>query len=87
VNKLALPSPKSAGFREVLGAFGWEGALMIGGAEEEVWDTSLMLASRNFPFVDFIPAEEADVLRILKHERVVMDEEALAILVERLSVE
>lgn len=88
VKTLGLPSKLSSGFRSVIEAFQWKDkdVLMIGAGPEGL-NRNLELASRNFPHIQYIDAKDADVLRILNHDRVILDQRAVDRLIERLSFE
>ncbi|MGE0754790.1 MAG: 50S ribosomal protein L4 [Alphaproteobacteria bacterium] len=75
---------KDAKTKSLVGAFtqhGWDAPLIIGG---EKLDESFAKAARNIKHVDVLPVAGANVYDILRHKQLVLTQDALKALEERL---
>jgi large subunit ribosomal protein L4 len=82
VENNTLSSPKAKPMAQQFSAFGWRSALVIDGPAV---DTNFMLAVRNLKGVDVLPVQGANVLDILRHDRLVLTRAAVDALKERLA--
>ncbi len=74
-------SPKTKDLAKVLDKLGWGTALLIDGAE---LDQNFSLAARNIVGLDVLPTQGANVRDILRRDTLVLTQDAVANLVERL---
>lgn len=82
LDEARLPEPKTKAFAAALGKLGLGSALLVTGPEVE---TNLALASRNLPLVDVLPAQGLNVYDILRRDTLVLTQEAVARIEERLA--
>lgn len=73
-------SPKTKEAKAVLRNFEVEKALIVGGAGH----ASLALSVRNLPHIKFLPAEALNVYDVLKHDHLLVLEDVVSTVVERL---
>ncbi len=76
-----VKSPKTADLIKSLGKLGWESTLVIDGAE---LDNNFQLAARNIAGLDVLPSQGANVYDILRRDTLVLTQDAVEKLVERL---
>lgn len=76
-----LKAPKTADLNKKLAALGWGSALVIDGAEV---NKNFALAAGNIVGVDVLPSQGANVYDILRHDTLVLTQDAVAKLQERL---
>jgi len=81
VNEFSVGEPKTKALAAKLAALNATDALIVTGAE----DRNLSLASRNLHSVDVRPVDEADVVSLMRHDKVIMTAEAVKKFVERLA--
>ena len=77
-----LKSAKTKDFAKTAEKMGWTSALIIDG---EAVDANLKLAIGNLHKINVLPTIGANVLDILKHEKLVLTESAIKKLEERLA--
>ena len=81
LDKAAMKSPKTADLVKSLGKLNWGSALVIDGAEV---DQNFKLAARNVAGIDVLPSQGANVYDILRRDTLVLTQDAVEKLVERL---
>jgi len=81
VDTAELKAPKTADLNKKLAALGWGSALVIDGAEV---NANFALAAGNIIGVDVLPSQGANVYDILRHDTLVLTQDAVAKLQERL---
>lgn len=81
IKDAGLSAPKTKELAEKARAFGWSSALIIDGP---VVDKNLLLAARSTVNIDAMPSVGANVYDILRHDTLVLTEEAVKKLEERL---
>jgi len=77
-----VKSPKTKDFAATVAKFGWKSALIVDGA---VIDENLKKATANIHGIDVLPTIGANVYDILNHDTLVITEEGLKKLEERLA--
>lgn len=82
LDEARLPEPKTKAFAAALEKLGLGSALLVTGPEVEA---NLALASRNLPLVDVLPAQGINVYDILRRDVLVLTQEAIARIEERLA--
>ncbi|MGF1463172.1 MAG: 50S ribosomal protein L4 [Maricaulaceae bacterium] len=82
IDQAVLDAPKTKALRVAFEALGLNNALIIGGAEI---DGNFALAARNFPEIDVLPIQGANVYDILRRSKLVLTREAAENLQERLA--
>ncbi|KAF9366560.1 54S ribosomal protein L4 mitochondrial [Mortierella sp. NVP85] len=82
VDGLELDSHKTREFEAIQKRHGWDSVLVVASRENE----NLWRATRNLQQVDVTIMQEADVLRLLKHQMVVMDRQSVRYLEKKLKV-
>jgi large subunit ribosomal protein L4 len=82
VDGLELDSHKTREFEAIQKRHGWDSVLVVASRENE----NLWRATRNLQQVDVTIMQEADVLRLLKHQVVVMDRQSVRYLEKKLKV-
>ena len=65
----------------MIGKFGFESALIVGGKEIDV---NFARATRNLPRIDVLPSQGVNVYDILRRDTLVLTKEAVSDLTERL---
>ena len=78
----AFKTPKTKDLKQAVEKFGWKSALIIDGA---AINENLKKASANIHGIDVMPSIGANVYDILRHEKLVLTEEAVKKLEERLA--
>jgi len=81
VDTAELKAPKTADLNKKLATLGWGSALVIDGAEV---NKNFALAAGNIIGVDVLPTQGANVYDILRHDTLVLTQDAVAKLQERL---
>ncbi|MCW8917070.1 MAG: 50S ribosomal protein L4 [Magnetovibrio sp.] len=81
VDTAELKAPKTADLNKKLAVLGWGSALVIDGAEV---NQNFALAAGNIIGVDVLPSQGANVYDILRHDTLVLTQDAVAKLQERL---
>ena len=81
VETAELKAPKTADLNKKLATLGWGSALVIDGAEV---NKNFALAAGNIIGVDVLPSQGANVYDILRHDTLVLTQDAVAKLQERL---
>jgi large subunit ribosomal protein L4 len=82
LDEARLAEPKTKVLASALGRLGLGSALVITGAEVEV---NFARASRNLPLVDVLPAQGINVYDILRRDTLVLTQEAVRRIEERLA--
>ncbi|GJJ71912.1 large subunit ribosomal protein L4 [Entomortierella parvispora] len=82
VDDLTLDSHKTRDFEKLKDRHGWDSVLVVASKENE----QLWRATRNLQTVDVSVMQEADVLRLLKRQIVVMDKQSVRYLEKKLKV-
>lgn len=82
VDDLTLDSHKTREFEMLKDRHGWDSVLVVASKENE----QLWRATRNLQTVDVSVMQEADVLRLLKRQIVVMDKQSVRYLEKKLKV-
>ncbi|KAF9377466.1 54S ribosomal protein L4 mitochondrial [Podila verticillata] len=80
VDEVSLDSHKTREFEQIQQRHGWDSVLVVANKENE----KLWRATRNLQQVDVSIMQEADVLRLLKHQVVVMDKQSVRYLEKKL---
>lgn len=80
VDDIALDSHKTREFEAIQQRNGWDSVLVVASQENE----KLWRATRNLQQVDVSVMQEADVLRLLKRQVVVMDRQSVRYLEKKL---
>ena len=80
LDSVAVSEPKTAKLRAQLGKLGLSSALIISGPE---LDRNFVLAARNIPDIDVLPAQGINVYDILRRKRLVLTRDAVAALSAR----
>ena len=70
--------------KKLLGSRGWDHALFVGGATV---DSRFVLATRNIPHVDTMPQNKINVYSILQKDLLIVTQDAVKYLEERLYVD
>lgn len=81
VDTAELKAPKTADLNKKLAALGWGSALVIDGAEV---NKNFALAAGNIIGLDVLPSQGANVYDILRHDTLVLTQDAVEKLQERL---
>ena len=81
VDSAELKAPKTADLNKKLASLGWGSTLLIDGAEV---NKNFALAAGNIIGVDVLPTQGANVYDILRHDTLVLTQDAVAKLQERL---
>ncbi len=81
VDNTELKAPKTADLNKILAALGWGSALVIDGAQV---NKNFALAAGNIIGVDVLPTQGANVYDILRHDTLVLTQDAVVQLQERL---
>ncbi|HFD16970.1 MAG TPA: 50S ribosomal protein L4 [Rhodospirillales bacterium] len=81
LDKAALEEPRTKLLAERLAGLGLSSAIFVTGGEPE---RNFVLASRNLPGVSVLPQMGANVYDILRHDTLVLTEDAVQLLQERL---
>ncbi len=81
LDKAALEEPRTKLLAERLTRLGMDSAIFVTGGEPE---RNFALASRNLPGISVLPQTGANVYDILRHEVLVLTEDAVRLLQERL---
>lgn len=81
VDTAELTAPKTADLNKKLAALGWGSALVIDGAEV---NKNFALAAGNIIGLDVLPTQGANVYDILRHDTLVLTQDAVEKLQERL---
>jgi len=81
VDTAELKAPKTADLNKKLASLGWGSALLIDGAEV---NKNFALAAGNIIGLDVLPTQGANVYDILRHDTLVLTQDAVAKLQERL---
>lgn len=81
VDTAELKAPKTADLNKKLAALGWGSALVIDGAEV---NKNFALAAGNIVGIDVLPSQGANVYDILRHDTLVLTQDAVTKLQERL---
>ncbi len=81
VDTAELKAPKTADLNKKLTALGWGSALVIDGAEV---NKNFALAAGNIVGIDVLPSQGANVYDILRHDTLVLTQDAVTKLQERL---
>lgn len=81
LDKAAMKSPKTSDLVKSLGKLNWGTTLVIDGAE---LDENFRLAARNVAGIDILPTQGANVYDILRRDTLVLTQDAVEKLVERL---
>ncbi|MEG3617774.1 50S ribosomal protein L4 [Magnetovibrio sp. PR-2] len=81
VDTAELSAPKTADLNKKLAALGWGSALVIDGAEV---NQNFALAAGNIIGLDVLPSQGANVYDILRHDTLVLTQDAVSKLQERL---
>lgn len=81
VDTAELAAPKTADLNKKLAALGWGSALVIDGAEV---NKNFALAAGNIIGIDVLPSQGANVYDILRHDTLVLTQDAVSKLQERL---
>ena len=81
VDSAELKAPKTADLNKKLATLGWGSTLLIDGAEV---NKNFALAAGNIIGVDVLPTQGANVYDILRHDTLVLTQDAVAKLQERL---
>jgi len=81
VDTATLKAPKTADLNKKLAKLGWGSALVIDGAEV---NENFALAAGNIIGVDVLPSQGANVYDILRHDTLVLTQDAVEKLQERL---
>ncbi|KAF9577938.1 54S ribosomal protein L4 mitochondrial [Lunasporangiospora selenospora] len=82
VDDLEMDSHKTKEFERIRDQHGWDSVLVVANKENE----NLWRATRNLQQVDCAVMQEADVLRLLKHQLVIMDRQSVRYLEKKLKV-
>ncbi|KAG0046876.1 54S ribosomal protein L4 mitochondrial [Gryganskiella cystojenkinii] len=82
VDDLALDSHKTREFEQIKDRHGWDSVLVVASKENE----QLWRATRNLQTVDVATMQQADVLRLLKRQIVVMDKQSVRYLEKKLKL-
>jgi large subunit ribosomal protein L4 len=82
IDSLVFDSPKTKQLRQLLGALGIEQSVLIVTAETHA---NLRLSARNLPHVHTLPVAGLNVYDILKHDILLVAQDALAAIEERLA--
>ena len=82
LESLKLPSPKTAELRKKLEKLNIDDALIVGG---EIVDDNFAKASNNIPKIDILPQQGANVYSILKRKHLILTQDAVNYLEQRLS--
>ncbi|KAF9275117.1 54S ribosomal protein L4 mitochondrial [Mortierella alpina] len=82
VDDLTLDSHKTREFEAIKDRHGWDSVLVVASQENQ----NLWRATRNLQQVDVAVMQEADVLRLLKRQMVVMDRQSVRYLEKKLKV-
>ncbi len=83
VDRFTLPEARTRHFRSFLRAFGFESVLVV----LPTMDQAVSLAARNIPGVTVLPVEGLNVYDVLRHKNMAVAQEALSVIVARLSSE
>jgi len=81
VNQFSVAEPKTKTLASKLAALNAADALIV----TDAVDRNLTLASRNLRSVDVRPVDEADIVSLIRHEKVIVTADALKKLAERLA--
>ena len=81
LDKAAIKNPKTADLKKTLGKLDWGSTLIIDGAEV---DSNFQLAARNIAGIDILPSQGANVYDILRRDTLVLTQDGVEKLVERL---
>ncbi len=81
VDEAKTGTHKTKPMAETLAKFGFNSALIIGGAEI---DPNFARATANIPRVDVLPAQGANVYDILRRDTLILTKDAVSALTERL---
>jgi large subunit ribosomal protein L4 len=82
LDQASLPEPKTKALQGALDKLGLGSALVVTGPEVE---RNFALASRNLPLVDVLPAQGLNVYDILRRDMLVLTEDAVRRIEERLA--
>lgn len=82
VDRFSLPEAKTRHFRTFMKAFGFESLLVV----LPTLDEAVSLAARNIPGVTVLPVEGLNVYDVLRHKNMVVAQDAIGAIVERLEV-
>ena len=82
MESLKLPSPKTAELRKKFEKLNIDDALIVGG---EIVDDNFAKASNNIPKIDILPQQGANVYSILKRKHLILTQDAVNYLEQRLS--
>ncbi|KAG0359534.1 54S ribosomal protein L4 mitochondrial [Gamsiella multidivaricata] len=82
VDELSMDSHKTQEFETIQERHGWDSVLVVASKENE----RLWRATRNLQQVDVAVMQEADVLRMLKYQMVVMDKQSVRYLEKKLKI-
>ena len=82
IDEAKLSAPKTKELKSKLAACGWTNCLIIDGKEVDI---NFALASRNIEGVDILPTIGANVYDILKKDKLVLTQDAVRCLEERLN--
>jgi len=82
VDRIELPEAKTKRVVEMLGALGLAGSVLIVTAGR---DEALERAARNLPYVRVLRTEGVNVLDVLRHKSLVLTQEAMQALAERVA--
>ena len=75
---------KTKDMKKLLGSRGWDHALFVGGA---TIDSRFVLATRNIPHVDTMPQNKINVYSILQKDLLIVTQDAVKYLEERLHLD
>jgi large subunit ribosomal protein L4 len=81
IDSLVFEQPKTKQMRELLGNLGIKSALIVTSGP----DANVALSARNLPWVTAMPVAGLNVYDLLKHEILLITQDALAVVEERLS--
>ncbi len=82
VDRFNLPEAKTRHFRTFMKAFGFESLLVV----LPTLDEAVSLAARNIPGVTVLPVDGLNVYDVLRHRNMVVAQDAIGAIVERLEV-
>lgn len=82
VDEFSLDSHKTREFEQIKNRHGWDSVLVVASQEND----QLWRATRNLQTVDVATMQEADVLRLLKRQIVVMDKQSVRYLEKKLKL-
>ncbi len=81
IDRLSFEQPKTKQMRETLAKLGIQSALIVTAQA----DTNIVLSARNLPNVTALPVAGLNVYDLLKHEILLVSQDALAVIEERLA--